>query len=725
MSTLASATMTTDIPSRRRPQRPKSEHSTKSVVSGGFDDGTEFIPLDDSQDREKGKARDDLGERERDKHRPRSRSPPAKRRRRSRSRSAEGRRDDADEHRSTREWDRGKRKYDMVFDFNEAAETSKRRRMERFTPWVEGVDWVGCKSVAELFHREIEGFVHWISPTPQEDEIRGLVVEIISRCVTQRFPDAQVLPFGSYATKLYLPSGDLDLVIRSESMAYSPPQVVLSTLATILRRSGLTDGKVTVIAKARVPIVKFVTSAEYGHFNVDISINQESGLASGQIINNFLQDFGSGGTAGLALRALVLLTKLFLTQRQMNEVYTGGLGSYAVVCLCISFLQMHPKIRFGHIDPDRNLGVLVLEFFELYGHRFHYDEVGISLRNGGCYFGKRQRGWGDYGVGNRRASNLSIEDPGDPSNDISSGSYNFHNVRQNLAGAHDILIAAVYTKAGILSARKGGHATLLRDRYDPKDVSILGAMLGVDQKTINDRRLVKEVYDSRALHKLVGVEPRILNEPEPQLPSSSQPQLDLSSVAAHAENGDSEDGKSPKKKRKRKSKSKSASKAQTPVPVPVVAHDDTREGPSRTESQSRDVSRAASVVKDAWMAAAAAEQDDAAVVVNGTDDEEEEGRYGVGQRSLAKNRKPRAPLVVYMDADSAESDDPGLGDGHKRNLAERQTEREGSPPLSPRKGLGARMSSTSSLDPAQRRDYWLSKGIGHGPGSASASGSDE
>nr|GAT50869.1 predicted protein [Mycena chlorophos] len=686
--------MTTDIPSRRRPQRPKSEHSAKSVVGGGFDDGTEFIPLDDvddSQDREKGKARDDLGERERDKHRPRSRSPPAKRRRRSRSRSAESRRDDADEHRSTREWDRGKRKYDMVFDFNEAAETSKRRRMERFTPWVEGVDWVGCKSVAELFHREIEGFVHWISPTPQEDEIRGLVVEIISRCVTQRFPDAQVLPFGSYATKLYLPSGDLDLVIRSESMAYSPPQVVLSTLATILRRSGLTDGKVTVIAKARVPIVKFVTSAEYGHFNVDISINQESGLASGQIINNFLQDLGSGGTAGLAL-------------------HERG---------------MHPKIRFGHIDPDRNLGVLVLEFFELYGHRFHYDEVGISLRNGGCYFGKRQRGWGDYGGGNRRASSLSIEDPGDPSNDISSGSYNFHNVRQNLAGAHDILIAAVYTKAGILSARKGGHATLLRDRYDPKDVSILGAMLGVDQKTINDRRLVKEVYDSRALHKLVGVEPRILNEPEPQLPSSSQPQLDLSSVAVHAENGDSEDGKSPKKKRKRKSKSKSASKAQTPVPVPVVVHDDTREGPSRTESQSRDVSRAASVVKDAWMSAAAAERDDAAVFVNGTDDEEDEGRYGVGQRSLAKNRKPRAPLVVYMDADSAESDGPDLGDGHKRKLAGRQTEREGSPPLSPRKGLGARMSSTSSLDQAQRRDYWLSKGIGHGPGSASASGSDQ
>jgi non-canonical poly(A) RNA polymerase PAPD5/7 len=57
------------------------------------------------------------------------------------------------------------------------------------------------------FHREVEGFVNWISPTPQEDEIRGLIVAIISRAVTTSFPDASVFPFGSYATKLYLPLG--------------------------------------------------------------------------------------------------------------------------------------------------------------------------------------------------------------------------------------------------------------------------------------------------------------------------------------------------------------------------------------------------------------------------------------------------------------------------------------------------------------------------------------
>lgn len=53
----------------------------------------------------------------------------------------------------------------------------------------------------------MEAFTKWMSPTPVEDEIRELTVAIISRAVTIAFPDAKVMPFGSYETKLYLPSG--------------------------------------------------------------------------------------------------------------------------------------------------------------------------------------------------------------------------------------------------------------------------------------------------------------------------------------------------------------------------------------------------------------------------------------------------------------------------------------------------------------------------------------
>ena len=189
-------------------------------------------------------------------------------------------------------------------------------------------------------------------------------------------------------------------------MAYSDRQTVLYALANTLKRAGITS-KVTVIARAKVPIVKFVTA--HGRINVDISVNQQNGIISGSIINGFLKDMQAGES--LALRSLVLITKAFLSQRSMNEVYTGGLGSYSIVCMAISFLQMHPKIRRGEIDPDKNLGVLVMDFFELYGCYFNYEETGISVRNGGYYFQKKQRGWIDY----QKGGLISIEDPADPS----------------------------------------------------------------------------------------------------------------------------------------------------------------------------------------------------------------------------------------------------------------------------------------------------------------------
>lgn len=66
---------------------------------------------------------------------------------------------------------------------------------------------------------------------------------------------------------------------------------------------------------------------------MDISLNQTNGISAGQIVNQYL-DVLPG------CRQLILVVKAFLSQRSMNEVYTGGLGSYAVICLVISFLQV-------------------------------------------------------------------------------------------------------------------------------------------------------------------------------------------------------------------------------------------------------------------------------------------------------------------------------------------------------------------------------------------------
>lgn len=70
-------------------------------------------------------------------------------------------------------------------------------------------------------------------------------------------------------------------------------------------------------------------------------------------------------------------------------------------------VQLHPRIDAR--NPNENLGILLIEFFELYGRHFNYLKTGIRIKNGGAYIAKEEimkamtNGY--------RPSMLCIEDP--------------------------------------------------------------------------------------------------------------------------------------------------------------------------------------------------------------------------------------------------------------------------------------------------------------------------
>ena len=69
-------------------------------------------------------------------------------------------------------------------------------------------------------------------------------------------------------------------------------------------------------------------------------------------------------------------------------MFTGGLSSYALILLLVSFLQLHTRV-----DPSKanaNLGVLLVEFFECYGKHFNYFKCGIRVRDGGSVVSKEE-----------------------------------------------------------------------------------------------------------------------------------------------------------------------------------------------------------------------------------------------------------------------------------------------------------------------------------------------
>lgn len=386
-----------------------------------------------------------------------------------------------------------------------------------------------------------------------------MVIELLQHALCAEWPDAEVRSFGSQDTKLYLPQGDIDLVVLSRSMDSRPREVTLRSMAACLRAHKLATD-IQVIARAKVPIIKFV--CPLGHFNVDISINQANGLQTARFVNRWLAHQP-------AIRPLVMVVKQLLQQRALSEVFTGGLGSYSVTLLVLSFLQVHPKLQRDEITAERNLGTLLMEFLELYGKNFGYDECGISVRGDGSYFSKRQRGMFD----SRKPFMLCIEDPHDigtwsqlkaltAGNNIAMGSFAIISVRSALGGAFDILQAALCQRANELYEFRQRQRKLRVEQrqrththFDPdesndrlhiiseakNEESLLGSVLGVSREMIRRRSEIKSLYESGEVQQLLAEKRPALTDSASQLSRAdiaSASQLNVSDLSKNDSDAD-------------------------------------------------------------------------------------------------------------------------------------------------------------------------------------------
>lgn len=307
-------------------------------------------------------------------------------------------------------------------------------------PWARGRDsWI--QSPLLQLHQEIVDFCEFVAPTEEEQQMRETAVERVSGVVQSIWPHSQVKVFGSFATGLYLPTSDVDVVVLDSGC--TALQDGLKALAKALTR-GHVGKNIQVIGKARVPIIKFVETVSNIPFDISFDV------ANGPEAADFIK---AAMGAIPPLRPLCLVLKIFLQQRELNEVYQGGIGSYALLVMLLTHLQMHPSKRRvssrGQGPPlETNLGILLVDFLDLYGRTLNMKDVGISCRGGGRFFPKRDRGFND----SKRPFLLCVEDPQSPDNDIGKNSYAIQKVRSAFMMAHRLLTnLSANNEVGILS----------------------------------------------------------------------------------------------------------------------------------------------------------------------------------------------------------------------------------------------------------------------------------
>lgn len=326
-------------------------------------------------------------------------------------------------------------------------------------PWILDRDHSAENQIKDWLTQETHDFIAYISPSKEEIKARNRIIEKLRKAVTELWPDAELSVFGSYATDLYLPGSDIDCVVNSKRGDKEYRQY-LYQLSRFLKQKKLAT-QVEVVSKARVPIVKFVEPESQLH--VDVSFERNNGVEAAQIIREWLEEIPG-------MRELVLVVKQFLHVRKLNDVHTGGLGGFSIICLVYSFLKMHPRIHLENMDIRSNLGVLLIEFFELYGKNFCYDDVAIVVSNKSPkYIPKRQ--WRDLPP-SRTSFSLAIQDPGDSSNNISRSSYNLKEVKRAFSGAFSLLTNKCYEMGNATFRDRVGKTILgnvIKYRGRPRD----------------------------------------------------------------------------------------------------------------------------------------------------------------------------------------------------------------------------------------------------------------
>ncbi|XP_062090607.1 uncharacterized protein LOC133796920 [Humulus lupulus] len=272
------------------------------------------------------------------------------------------------------------------------------------------------KSPMLQLHKEIVDFCDFLSPTPEEKDSRNAAIERVSDVIKYIWPNCEVEVFGSFRTGLYLPSSDIDVVILGSGIL--KPQQGLQALSRALSQRSIAK-KIQVIAKARVPIIKFVEKRSGVAF--DISFDLQNGPVAAEFIKDAVSRLPP-------IRPLCLILKVFLQQRELNEVYSGGLGSYALLTMLMAMLQ---SLR----ESEDNLGILLVNFFDFYGRKLNTPDVGVSCNGGGTFYSKNDRGFLNRG----RPFLISIEDPQAPENDIGKSSFNYFQIRSAFAMAFTTL----------------------------------------------------------------------------------------------------------------------------------------------------------------------------------------------------------------------------------------------------------------------------------------------
>ena len=217
------------------------------------------------------------------------------------------------------------------------------------------------------YNYEILDYIEYITPKGWHKAKRQIAFDKLNQLVKSYNDKMSLILFGSSSQNTCTVFSDIDVTIIDDNKSdYSFLELEkLNELMYFLEKNEYSYDMRLIDAK--VPIIKG-THASTG-VKIDISYNRMNGYEDSFFIKNILEENN-------IIRQAIIILKILLRENDLNEPYSGGMGSYLLFHL-VYFFDI--KCKNSKDMKYHNVFSFLFLFFEYFGTKFNFDIYGISL----------------------------------------------------------------------------------------------------------------------------------------------------------------------------------------------------------------------------------------------------------------------------------------------------------------------------------------------------------
>ena len=287
----------------------------------------------------------------------------------------------------------------------------------------------------------------------QKEPVIQDILQKLQSAVNEINPNYKVNLYGSYCTGLCLPWSDIDTVITCEGG--QTDEYFLSRLYyKLTNKTWVKEHKF--IENTAIPIIKLVSNDKFD-FHIDISEESEKhfGLKTVELVKSYLKAYS-------VLKPIILALKTLLNNGNLNNPYTGGLSSYGLILMVVSFIQSEIDNEKYDNNSQNILGETFLNVLGHYGIFFDYNNYVIIT-----YLVDESNDTSDRDNSFSFVPNsheLIIVDPLNKQNNVAKSTFQFMNIKMGF------LIAFMVAKE---DCECGCHYGYMKNKLEKTDHCIL------------------------------------------------------------------------------------------------------------------------------------------------------------------------------------------------------------------------------------------------------------